>query len=128
MQRRNYPIAMARNGWKNRGSMFSEFGVSLRSCRRDQSAQNMVLHYLTNGTVQVISYTSLNVILLGVIHEAAYPCALENCIYFRCPIIIKNYHNHIKIITKMIIHFENKMCEYVINDICYQKSWLFLFY
>ncbi|XP_022662995.1 DNA-directed RNA polymerase I subunit RPA2-like isoform X2 [Varroa destructor] len=54
MQRRNYPIAMARNGWKNRGSMFSEFGVSLRSCRRDQSAQNMVLHYLTNGTVQVM--------------------------------------------------------------------------
>ncbi|OQR72842.1 DNA-directed RNA polymerase I subunit RPA2-like [Tropilaelaps mercedesae] len=54
MQRRNYPIAMARNGWKNRGAMFSEFGVSLRSCRRDQSGQNMVLHYLTNGTVQVM--------------------------------------------------------------------------
>ncbi|XP_003739764.1 DNA-directed RNA polymerase I subunit RPA2 [Galendromus occidentalis] len=54
MQRRNYPIAMARNGWKGRGSMFSEFGVSLRSCRKDHSSQNMVLHYLTNGTVQVM--------------------------------------------------------------------------
>ena len=54
MQRRNYPIAMSRNGWKSRGSMFSEFGVSLRSCRRDHSSQNMVLHYLTNGTVQVM--------------------------------------------------------------------------
>lgn len=54
MQRRNYPVALSRNSWKNRGAMFSEFGVSLRSVRADQSSQNMVLHYLTNGTVQVM--------------------------------------------------------------------------
>lgn len=54
MTRRNYPIAMVRPSWKNRGKMFSEFGVSLRSVKPDQTGTNMVLHYLTNGTVQVM--------------------------------------------------------------------------
>lgn len=54
MTRRNYPIAMVRPSWKNRGKMFSEYGVSLRSVKPDQTGTNMVLHYLTNGTVQVM--------------------------------------------------------------------------
>ncbi|XP_029831423.2 DNA-directed RNA polymerase I subunit RPA2 [Ixodes scapularis] len=54
MTRRNYPIAMMRNSWKNRGKMYSEYGVSLRSVKPDQTGTNMVLHYLTNGTVQVM--------------------------------------------------------------------------
>lgn len=54
MTRRNYPIAMVRPSWKNRGKMFSEYGVSLRSVKPDQTGSNLVLHYLTNGTVQVM--------------------------------------------------------------------------
>ncbi|XP_076361964.1 RNA polymerase I subunit Rpl135 isoform X3 [Tachypleus tridentatus] len=54
MQRRNYPIAMTRPSWKNRGKMFTEYGVSLRSVKPDQTGVNMVLHYLTNGTCQLM--------------------------------------------------------------------------
>ncbi|XP_064456531.1 DNA-directed RNA polymerase I subunit RPA2-like [Ornithodoros turicata] len=54
MTRRNYPIAMTRNSWRHRGRMFSEYGVQLRSVKPDQLGTNMVLHYLTNGTVQVM--------------------------------------------------------------------------
>lgn len=36
--RRNYPVAIKRSGWKNRGNLFTEFGVLIRSVKSDQSA------------------------------------------------------------------------------------------
>ncbi|XP_067125570.1 DNA-directed RNA polymerase I subunit RPA2 [Centruroides vittatus] len=53
VQRRNYPLSLARSSWKSRGKMFSEYGVSIRCVREDQTATEMVLHYLTNGTAQL---------------------------------------------------------------------------
>ncbi|CAL1265847.1 unnamed protein product [Larinioides sclopetarius] len=53
-QRRNYPIAMQRNSWKKRGDLFTEFGVAVRSVRKDQSGVNLVMHYLSDGTVKLM--------------------------------------------------------------------------
>lgn len=53
VQRRNYPLALARTSWKTRGKMFSEYGVTVRCVKADQTATEMVLHYLTNGTAQL---------------------------------------------------------------------------
>src|SRR6218665_55112 len=52
-QRRNYPMAIARTSWKESGQFFSEFGISIRCVRSDQLGSNMVLHYLTNGSVKL---------------------------------------------------------------------------
>ncbi|XP_065889347.1 DNA-directed RNA polymerase I subunit RPA2-like [Dysidea avara] len=51
MPRRNYPIAIIRPSWKSRGSLFTEYGVSVRSVRKDQTSSNLILHYLTDGSV-----------------------------------------------------------------------------
>lgn len=38
MTRRNYPIAIRRLGWKNRGVQFSDLGILLRTVRDDNTA------------------------------------------------------------------------------------------
>lgn len=38
MTRRNYPIAIRRSGWKQRGDQFSDLGILLRSVRDDNTA------------------------------------------------------------------------------------------
>lgn len=38
MTRRNYPIAIKRSGWKQRGSLFSEYGIFIRGVKNDQTA------------------------------------------------------------------------------------------
>lgn len=35
-QRRNYPLGIARNSWKESGQLFSEYGISMRCVRDDQ--------------------------------------------------------------------------------------------
>ncbi|XP_026677810.1 DNA-directed RNA polymerase I subunit RPA2 [Diaphorina citri] len=50
--RRNHPIAIKRNAWKNRGLLFSDLGVYIRSVKRDESATNNVLHFVTNGSAR----------------------------------------------------------------------------
>uniref|UniRef100_A0A8D8Q5L7 DNA-directed RNA polymerase n=1 Tax=Cacopsylla melanoneura TaxID=428564 RepID=A0A8D8Q5L7_9HEMI len=52
--RRNHPIAVKRNGWKNRGLLFSDLGVFIRSVKRDESATNNVLHFVTNGSARLM--------------------------------------------------------------------------
>ncbi|GFV26919.1 DNA-directed RNA polymerase I subunit RPA2 [Trichonephila clavipes] len=54
VQRRNYPIAMQRNSWKKRGDLFTEYGVAVRSVGKDQSGTNLVMHYLSDGTVKIM--------------------------------------------------------------------------
>lgn len=38
MTRRNYPIAIKRSGWKARGSLFSDVGISIRCVMQDETA------------------------------------------------------------------------------------------
>ncbi|KAJ8929567.1 hypothetical protein NQ314_017731 [Rhamnusium bicolor] len=38
MTRRNYPIAIKRSSWKQRGSLFSDCGISIRCVKNDQTA------------------------------------------------------------------------------------------
>jgi DNA-directed RNA polymerase I subunit RPA2 len=51
VSRRNYPMAIIRPSFKNRGPAYSEFGISIRSVRPDQTSQTDVLHYLNDGNV-----------------------------------------------------------------------------
>ena len=51
--RRNYPIGLSRKTWKDSFPFFSEFGVSMRCVGPGEKTQNMVLHYLTNGTAKL---------------------------------------------------------------------------
>ncbi|GIY37975.1 DNA-directed RNA polymerase I subunit RPA2 [Caerostris darwini] len=53
-KRRNYPIAMLSSSWKKRGDLFTEFGVLVRSVRKDQSGTNNVMHYLSDGTAKLM--------------------------------------------------------------------------
>ena len=51
--RRNHPIGLSRKTWKDSFPFFSEFGVSIRCVGPGERTQNMVLHYLTNGTTKL---------------------------------------------------------------------------
>lgn len=51
--RRNYPIGICRNTWKDSHPNFSEFGVSMRCVGPGEKNRNMVLHYLTNGSAKL---------------------------------------------------------------------------
>ncbi|XP_058060616.1 DNA-directed RNA polymerase I subunit RPA2 [Anopheles bellator] len=54
MTRRNFPIVVSRNAWKERSKDFSTTGVFIRCVRDDQHSTNNVLHYLTNGTAKLM--------------------------------------------------------------------------
>lgn len=54
MTRRNFPIALNRNSWKERGKEFSSTGVMIRCVKTDQTSTNNVLHYLVNGTAKLM--------------------------------------------------------------------------
>ncbi|CAH0563356.1 unnamed protein product [Brassicogethes aeneus] len=54
MTRRNYPIAIKRSGWKMRGALFSDAGVSIRCVKDDQTATNNVLHFVTDGSAKLM--------------------------------------------------------------------------
>lgn len=54
MTRRNFPIALNRNSWKERGKEFSSTGVLIRCVRTDQTSTNNVLHYLVNGSAKLM--------------------------------------------------------------------------
>lgn len=51
--RRNYPIGISRSTWKDSFPFFSQYGVSMRCVGKGEKSQNMVLHYLTNGTAKL---------------------------------------------------------------------------
>ncbi|KAF2487516.1 DNA-directed RNA polymerase I [Neohortaea acidophila] len=51
VNRRNFPAAIIRPSFKGRGSTYTEFGVQIRSVRRDQTSQTNVLHYLNDGNI-----------------------------------------------------------------------------
>lgn len=54
MTRRNYPLALKRGTWTNRGKFFSEFGILIRCASPDHTSTNNVLHFLNNGTAKMM--------------------------------------------------------------------------
>ncbi|KAH1016706.1 hypothetical protein HUJ04_007883 [Dendroctonus ponderosae] len=54
MTRRNYPIAIKRSGWKARGALFSDMGISIRCVTSDQTATTNVLHFVTDGSSKLM--------------------------------------------------------------------------
>ncbi|KAI9720595.1 MAG: DNA-directed RNA polymerase I subunit RPA2 [Candelaria pacifica] len=51
VSKRNYPLAIIRPSFVNRGPTYTRFGISIRSVRPDQTSQSNVLHYLSDGNV-----------------------------------------------------------------------------
>ena len=51
VSKRNYPMAIIRNSYENRGASYSSFGVQIRCVRPDQTSQTNVLHYLKDGNI-----------------------------------------------------------------------------
>ncbi|KAI4942312.1 DNA-directed RNA polymerase I subunit RPA2 [Alternaria arbusti] len=51
VNRRNYPMAIKRGAFTNRGPGYTQFGITLRSMRPDQTSQTNALHYLSDGNV-----------------------------------------------------------------------------
>ncbi|KAF1829741.1 putative DNA-directed RNA polymerase I subunit beta [Decorospora gaudefroyi] len=49
--RRNYPMAIKRGAFTNRGPGYTPFGITIRSMRPDQTSQTNALHYLSDGNV-----------------------------------------------------------------------------
>lgn len=49
--KRNYPMAISRGAFENRGPGYSQYGVTIRSVRPDETSATNVLHYLTDGNV-----------------------------------------------------------------------------
>ncbi|KAL7753220.1 hypothetical protein RI367_000995 [Sorochytrium milnesiophthora] len=50
VNRRNYPLALIRGSFQNRGQSYSQYGVQIRCVRPDQTSQSNTLHYLTDGS------------------------------------------------------------------------------
>ena len=50
--RRNYPVAMSRGSWKNRGKNFSDKGILLECGKRDLTTTKNVLHFVTSGNAK----------------------------------------------------------------------------
>ena len=51
VQRRNYPMAIVRPSFQNRGPSYTKFGISIRCVRPDQTSQTNFLHYLNDGNI-----------------------------------------------------------------------------
>ncbi|GAA5861442.1 hypothetical protein JCM1840_005372 [Sporobolomyces johnsonii] len=47
--RRNHVTSIIRPSFANRGAAYTQYGVSIRSVRLDQTSQTNTLHYLSNG-------------------------------------------------------------------------------
>lgn len=51
MNKRNFPLAINRPSFTNRGQAYTPFGIIVRSVRPDETSQTNVLHYLNDGNV-----------------------------------------------------------------------------
>jgi DNA-directed RNA polymerase I subunit RPA2 len=49
--RKNYPLALLRSAYKNRGPLYTLYGVQMRCGRQDQTTQTVVMHFLKDGSV-----------------------------------------------------------------------------
>lgn len=53
VNRRNFPMAIKRGAFTNRGPGYTEYGILIRSMRPDQTSQTNALHYLSDGNVNL---------------------------------------------------------------------------
>lgn len=53
VNRRNFPMAIKRGAFTNRGPGYTEYGILIRSMRTDQTSQTNALHYLSDGNVNL---------------------------------------------------------------------------
>ncbi|KAI8938970.1 DNA-directed RNA polymerase I subunit RPA2 [Plenodomus lindquistii] len=53
VNRRNYPMAIKRGAFTNRGPGYTPYGILIRSMRPDQTSQTNGLHYLNDGNVNL---------------------------------------------------------------------------
>ncbi|KAL9042517.1 MAG: hypothetical protein Q9180_000554 [Flavoplaca navasiana] len=51
VSRRNFPMAIVRGSFVNRGATYTKYGIQIRSVRPDQTSQTNVLHYLADGNL-----------------------------------------------------------------------------
>ncbi|KAL2885387.1 DNA-directed RNA polymerase I subunit RPA2 [Ceratocystis lukuohia] len=51
VNRRNFPLAVVRPSFTNRGVGYTQYGIIFRSLRPDETSQTNVLHYLNDGNV-----------------------------------------------------------------------------
>lgn len=51
MNKRNFPLAINRPSFQNRGQTYTPYGIIVRSVRPDETSQTNVLHYLSDGNV-----------------------------------------------------------------------------
>ncbi|KAH8775654.1 DNA-directed RNA polymerase I subunit RPA2 [Diaporthe sp. PMI_573] len=51
MNKRNYPLAINRPSFQNRGHAYTPYGIIMRCVRPDETSQTNVLHYLNDGNV-----------------------------------------------------------------------------
>ncbi|KAM3488671.1 hypothetical protein MY3957_008023 [Beauveria namnaoensis] len=51
LNKRNFPMAINRPSFQNRGPGYSPYGIIIRSVRPDETSQTNVLHYLNDGNV-----------------------------------------------------------------------------
>lgn len=76
MSRRNYPIAIKRSTWKDRGYRFSDIGILIRCVKTEQTSTNNVVHFINNGTAKfMFSYNKL----LSYLPVVLLLKSLENC-------------------------------------------------
>jgi DNA-directed RNA polymerase I subunit RPA2 len=85
------PIAIRRSGWKGRGALFSDTGVSIRCVREDQTSRNNVLHFVTDGTAKLmfsykktLYYTPLVLVL---------KCLVKHTDYYMCQQLLGPYED-----------------------------------
>jgi DNA-directed RNA polymerase I subunit RPA2 len=53
VNRRNYPMAIQRGAFTNRGPGYTNYGIVIRCVRPDQTSQTNALHYLSDGNVNL---------------------------------------------------------------------------
>ena len=51
MNKRNFPMAIVRPSFQNRGAGYTPYGIIMRSVRPDETSQTNVLHYLDDGNI-----------------------------------------------------------------------------
>ncbi|AEO70457.1 05080757-f4b0-47a4-a1ea-506a56be8cc7 [Thermothielavioides terrestris] len=51
VNKRNFPLAITRPSFTNRGPSYTPYGIIVRSVRPDETSQTNVLHYLNDGNV-----------------------------------------------------------------------------
>ncbi|KAF2876790.1 hypothetical protein BDV95DRAFT_237128 [Massariosphaeria phaeospora] len=53
VNKRNYPMAIKRGAFTNRGPGYTQYGILIRCVRPDQTSQTNALHYLSDGNVNL---------------------------------------------------------------------------